>query len=79
MQYKNLIKTLLVNKDGIPSGRNVFTVKETEMLNEIAFLEGKLQDDRLDPEEYEQNKKKLNNKVKEFKSLFVLSEDDWIK
>ena len=49
------------------------------MLNEIAFLEGKLQDDRLDPEEYEKNKKELNNKVKEFKSLFALSEDDWIK
>jgi len=79
MNYRNLIKSLLVKKDGKPSGRNVFTVKETEMLVDISFLEGELQDDRLDPEEYEENKKKLKAKIKAFKSLFALSEDDWIK
>ena len=57
---------LLIETLTYDSGRNVFTTKETLQLQEISLLEGR------------GNVDEMNEKIKQFKKQFVLTDDEWL-
>lgn len=66
MEHMKSKAELLIETLIYDSGRNVFTTNETLQLQEISLLEG------------EGKFEEMNEKIKQFKNEYVLTDDEWL-